>query len=178
MFCYLQVWNSPLSLKPPGWGREDKVSRTHPDQSTAPWALCPNPPKAVVMYSLFHLGAILTVHAAGSTATCVAIQFISSLFSYVYPLLSLALSDGSIRDVLVSQTTVTYPVLWCQPYSRLIWLEGQSGSAGILPQTPRLFPLISPDWQVRLKYTCKKIFTTILKLPQMYEGNLKCPFHE
>ena len=38
LFCYLQVWNAPLCLKPPGCGREDKVSWAHPDQSTARWS--------------------------------------------------------------------------------------------------------------------------------------------
>lgn len=60
--------------------------------------------------------------------------------------LSLALSDGSIRGALVSQITVTYPALWCQPDSRQTFLEGQSGSTGILLQTPRLLPLILLDY--------------------------------
>lgn len=51
LLSYLQVWNLLLRLRPPGWGREDKVSWAHPDQSTAPWALWPNPPGAMVMYS-------------------------------------------------------------------------------------------------------------------------------
>lgn len=54
---------------------------------------------------------------------------------------TLALSQSA----LVSQITVTYPALWCQPDSRQTLLEGQSGGTGILLQTPRLLPLISPD---------------------------------
>lgn len=70
----------------------------------------------------------------------VYLQFIQ----LVLPLLSLALSDGSIRGALVSQITATYPTLWCQPDSRQTLFEGQSGSTGISMQMPRLLRLISP----------------------------------
>lgn len=64
-------------------------------------------------------------YAAGSTTTCWA------------HLQSIQLVLPSLCQTL-SQITVTYAALWCQPNSRQTSLEGQSGATGILRQTPRL----------------------------------------
>lgn len=48
----------------------------------------------------------------------------------------------------MSQITVTCPVLQCQPDSSQTSIGGQSGSTGILLQTPGLLPLSSSDYHL------------------------------